>query len=117
MIRVLVISVLALAHHSTASYDLVHGTIIDGVVTKFEWENPHAHIYVDVIGEDEVVERWTIELENPNILGRYGWTKETLKPGYQISIVGGRAKNGSFNLRANYVQFPDGRKLPGLAQN
>jgi len=57
-----------------------------------------------------------MELENPHILGRYGWTKNTLKPGDTISATGGRAKDGSFNLRAVYVEFPDGRRLPALAQ-
>jgi hypothetical protein len=107
---------LAFGHHSTASYDLVHGTIISGVVTKFQWENPHVHLSVDVMGEDDVLEHWSIELESPSTLRHYGWTKDTLKPGDRLSVVGGRAKNGSFNLRASYIQFPDGRRLPGLAE-
>jgi hypothetical protein len=101
------------AHHSTASYDLVHGTILDGSVAGFEWENPHVHILLDVTGED-AVEHWTIELESPNILLHLGWDKETLKTGDRILVTGGRAKNGSFNLRAALVQLPDGRKLPAL---
>ena len=103
----------ALGHHSTASYDLVHGTIIVGTVTRFGWENPHAHIYLDVAGEDDT-ERWTIELESVTILRHYGWTKDTLKAGDPVSITGGRAKNSSFNLRAVSVELPDGRKLPAV---
>ncbi len=100
----------ALAHHSTASYDLIHGTLLDGVVAGFAWENPHVHILLDVTGED-AIEHWTIELESPSILQRLGWDKGTLKPGDQVLVTGGRAKNGSFNLRAAYVQMRDGRKL------
>lgn len=107
---------LALGHHSTASYDLVHGTIIQGVVTHFQWENPHVHLSVEVNGENEEVEHWSVELESPGTLHRYGWTKETLKPGDHLSVVGGRAKNGSFSLRASYIVLPDGRRLPGLAE-
>jgi hypothetical protein len=29
----------ARGHHSTAPYDLIHGTVINGTVTKFAWEN------------------------------------------------------------------------------
>jgi hypothetical protein len=105
------------AHHSTASYDLVHGTIIQGIVTEFRWENPHVHLAVDVRGENEEIEHWSIELESPSTLRHYRWTKDTLKPGMSLSIVGGRAKNGSFNLRASYITLPDGRRLPGLAEN
>jgi hypothetical protein len=101
------------AHHSIASYDLVHGTILDGLVGGFAWENPHCHILLDLTTEDGV-EHWTIELESPSILRRLGWDKDTLKEGDRISVTGGRAKNGSFNLRAAFVQMPDGRKLPAL---
>lgn len=110
---VLLATVPVFAHHSTASYDLVHGTILDGSVADFVWENPHAHISLDVMGED-TIEHWTIELESPNILRHLGWDKDTLKAGDRISVTGGRAKNGSFNLRAVLVQTRDGRKLPAL---
>ena len=105
----------ALAHHSTAIYDLVHGTIIAGDVTRFEWENPHIHIYLEITGENAEIEHWTVEMESPSILGRLGWKKDSLKPGDRISVTGGRAKNGSFQIRAVHVLLPDGRKLPALA--
>src|SRR5579872_144307 len=103
------------AHHSTAMYDLVHGTIIGGVVTRFDWENPHTHILLDVTGENNEIEHWTVELESRSILGHVGWAKDTLKPGDRISVTGGRAKDGTFQIRATTVQLPDGRKLPALA--
>ena len=103
------------AHHSTAMYDLVHGTIIGGVVTRFDWENPHTHILLDVTGENNEIEHWTVELESRSILGHVGWAKDTVKPGDRISVTGGRAKDGSFQIRATTVQLPDGRKLSGLA--
>ncbi len=103
------------AHHSTAMYDLIHGTIIAGEVTRFDWENPHVHIYVDVTGEDAAIEHWTVELESPSILGRLGWKRDTLMPGEQISVTGGRAKNGSFQIRAVEVTLPDGTRLPAVA--
>jgi hypothetical protein len=118
LVGVLLATAPLLAHHSIASYDLVHGTILDGVVTGFAWENPHAHILLDVAlpdgtGED-AIEHWAIELESPNLLRHLGWDKDTLKLGDRILVTGGRAKNGSFNLRAVLVQTPDGRKLPAL---
>jgi hypothetical protein len=109
----LLAAVPVLAHHSIAPYDLVHGTVLDGVVSRFIWENPHAHISLDVAGED-ATEHWTIELESPNLLRHLGWDKDTVKGGDRILVTGGRAKNGSFNLRAVVVQLPDGRKLQAL---
>lgn len=103
----------AQAHHSTAGYDLIHGTIISGVVTQFVWENPHAQLSLDV-ATDEEPEHWSIEMESPATLSHLGWTKDTLKPGDSITVVGSRAKDQSFRMRAGYVQWPDGRKLPSL---
>jgi hypothetical protein len=110
------LGVTASAHHSTAPYDLLHGTIIEGRVTRFAWENPHGHIYLDVTGDENAVEPWTVEIESPGVLMRLGWTKGALKPGDRITISGSRAKNGSFNMKALTVQFPDGRRLPAVAK-
>ena len=101
------------AHHSIAPYDLVHGTILDGVVTGFQWENPHAHVLLDIASEN-VVEHWTIELGSPSQLLHLGWDKDILKNGDRVMVTGGRAKNGSFSLRAVVVQLSDGRKLAAL---
>ena len=103
------------AHHSTAMYDLVHGTIIGGVVTRFDWQNPHTHVLLDVTGENNEIEHWFVELESRSTLSHVGWTRDTLKPGDRISVTGGRAKDNSFQIRATTVQLPDGRKLPALA--
>jgi hypothetical protein len=102
------------AHHSTAPYDLIHGTVIGGVVTKFDWENPHSHIYLDVAAEEGVIEHWTLETESPGQFLRLGWSKDTLKPGDKITLLGSRAKNGSFNLRAVAVELTGGKKLTAL---
>jgi len=116
IITVLLAPLHSIAHHSTAAYDLVHGTIIAGVVTRFEMLNPHGIVVVDVTGEDGVVEHWTIAIDSPLALRRLGWSKNTLKPGDKITVTGNRAKNGSFHMRAIEVQLPDGRKLMALGQ-
>jgi hypothetical protein len=103
----------ALAHHSTAAYDLIHGTILSGTVTAFAWENPHARLLLDVQGDGET-EHWNIEMDSPTILSRLGWAKDTLKPGDRVTVIGSRAKDGGFRLRAGRVEWPDGRKLPCL---
>ena len=113
-ISLLTLSGVASAHHSTAPYDLVHGTILEATVTRFDWENPHSHLYVDIQGEDRAVEHWSVELDGVGALRRLGWSKDTLKPGDHVVITGGRAKNGSFDLRAVRIQLPDGRTLDAL---
>ena len=86
-----------LAHHSTTEYDLKHPASASGVVTRFEWSNPHAHIFLDVAGDDGALEHWIIEIDSPNALGRMGWTKDIIKPGDRPDAVIHPDKNGTAN--------------------
>jgi len=99
------------AHHSTADYDLKHPAMAAGVVTRFQWANPHSYIYLDVTAEDGNVEHWIIEIDAPHGLERLGWSKDSLKPGDRITCSGARAKDGSPRLRCTQVVLADGRAL------
>jgi hypothetical protein len=100
-----------LAHHSTAEYDLKRPATVAGVVTRFEWSNPHARIFLDVAGDLGAVEHWIIEIDSPNALRRMGWTKDSLKPGDKITCSGARAKDGSPHLRCTQVTLAGGAVL------
>ena len=96
-----------LAHHSTAAFDMTRAHTVTGVVTRFTWANPHSYIDIESHGE-----HWRLEIEALNLLRRYGWTKESLKAGDQISCIGARAKDPAvFAQKCFTVEFPDGRKL------
>jgi hypothetical protein len=99
------------AHHSTAPYDLTRPALVTGVVTRFEWRNPHALIYLDATNEKGTVEHWTVEIDSPNLLRRQGWAKGTLQQGDRVTCHGARAKDGSPLLRGTMVECPDGREL------
>jgi Family of unknown function (DUF6152) len=96
------------AHHSTAEFDLKHSANAAGVVTRFEWSNPHAHIYIDQAAPDGSVEHWLIEIDSPNALQRKGWSKDSLKPDDRISCSGARAKDGSPHMRCTEVKLASG---------
>lgn len=105
------ISAVLFAHHSTAEYDLTRPAQVAGVVTRFEWTNPHARILLDASGNDGSVEHWVIEIDSPNALGRMNWTKDSLKPGDKITCSGARAKNGSPRMRCTRVELASGHLL------
>jgi Family of unknown function (DUF6152) len=94
------------AHHSTAEYDLKHPAAASGVVTRFDWVNPHARVFLDVAGE-----HWIIEIDSPNALRRSKWTRDSLKPGDRITCSGARAKDGSPRMRCTQVTLADGTVL------
>src|SRR5262245_46202986 len=74
------------AHHSFAAFDMAKEQTITGVVSRFDWTNPHTFIWVDVTNDKGVVETWGIEGMSPNFLGRRGWSKNSVKPGEKITI-------------------------------
>ena len=74
------------AHHSFAAFDMSKEQTITGVVSRFDWTNPHTFIWVDVTNEKGVVETWAIEGMSPNYLGRRGWSKNSVKPGDKITV-------------------------------
>ena len=100
------------AHHSfAAEYDANKPITVVGTVTKVEWTNPHARIYVDVKDEKGVVTNWNFEMGGPLQLKRLGWQRDTVKAGDELKLDGYVAKDGSKRANARNVVFADGRKV------
>ena len=102
---------MALAHHSFAMFDLTTKVTLSGVVTRFEWTNPHAYIEIDVPAEDGSPAHWTIELGSPSILMQSGWKFNDLKAGDEVTVEISPLRNGSAGGLLEYVVLPDGRPL------
>ena len=104
----------ALAHHAVvAYYDVSKLVTLKGVVTKVEYTNPHAYVYIDLKDENRAIESWSIETDPPNILTRHGWKRTSLKEGDQITATGFRAKDGSKSIRLQTLTLSDGTVLRG----
>jgi hypothetical protein len=100
------------AHHSfAAEFDGNKQVTLNGGVTKVDWVNPHAYIYVDVKGDDGAVVNWAIETGAPNVLYRQGWRKDDLKTGDMVTLTAFLAKDGSHTAAARDVKLPDGRHV------
>lgn len=108
---VLLLAPAARAHHSTSMYDMEHPSTYTGVVTRLEWTNPHAYVYLNVKNAKGEVEEWAMEINSPNFLRHNGWTSTTLKPGDTITVTGGAAKSGAKTMRCTSVTLADGLVL------
>jgi hypothetical protein len=100
------------AHHSfAAEFDENQPITLTGKVTEVKWSNPHAWIYIDVVGPDGKVTNWGFETGGVNALYRRGWRNGDLPAGTLIVIDGWRARNGTLTANALSITFPDGRRL------
>ena len=101
-----------LAHHAfAAEFDADQPVTLKGTVTKVEWVNPHAWVYIEVVDESGNTARWNIEMGSPNSLIRRGVTKDYLPIGAEVTVEGYRAKDGSTTANSQSVTLPDGRGL------
>jgi hypothetical protein len=92
------------AHHAfAAEFDANKPIKLTGAVTKFDWTNPHAWIFIDAKDETGKIANWGFELGGASGLMRSGWTRFSLKPGDEVTIEGARARNGSTNASAQTV--------------
>jgi hypothetical protein len=102
----------AAAHHAfAAEFDVNQPVKVKGTLTKVEWVNPHAWIYVDVKGADGKVVNWHFELGPPNALFRLGWKKDSIPTGIEVEITGYRAKSAEAVANGRSITLPDGREL------
>src|SRR6476659_7039268 len=107
------------AHHSfSATYDGNKPITLRGTVVKMGWQNPHAHLYVDVKNADGKVVTWEVESAGPTTLMKQGLRKEDFV-GAEVIIKGFLANDGtptvnasSFTLVESKKEFVNDEKTP-----
>ena len=106
----------ALAHHGDAGrYDEAPYTLT-GTVESLKLVNPHSIITLDVPDANGHIVKWQAELGSPQQLMRdAGWTKNTVKAGDRLTLIGRRARAGTpisnMTERANIVMTDTGKEI------
>lgn len=101
----------AAAHHTFAMYDNDHQIKLTGVVSKFEWTNPHVYIDLMVTDAQGVAKPYSVECAAPGILNRNGWKFNLLKPGDKVLLVVAPLRAGPGGGLLKEITVPDGRVL------
>jgi hypothetical protein len=98
------------AHHSfSATYDGNKPITLRGTIVKMGWQNPHAHLYVDVKNADGKVVTWEVESAGPTTLMKQGLRKEDFV-GAEVIIKGFLAKDGTPTVNASSFTLVESKK-------
>lgn len=99
------------AHHSRAGvYESPDKTIaMPAVVTEWRWRNPHVFLVWDTKGPDGVPVQWTGELSSVTSMVSEGMTRNSLKPGDQVTVTVVPARSGAPQGQLVKVVMADGK--------
>jgi hypothetical protein len=101
------------AHHSiTAEFDTSKSFTVKGTLTKIEWVNPHAYVYLESKDDKGATTAYSFETGPPGNLRRSGVLRTMFNVGDMVTIEAYAAKDGSKNLGlAKSFTFADGHKI------
>ena len=104
------------AHHSfAATYQEGKTQKIEGKVVQFLFRNPHSFLHVEAPDEQGVTQTWAVEWGGGGQLGKEGVTRESIKAGDKVIVVGQPGRNpDDHRLRMMNITRPaDGWKWGG----
>ena len=106
------LSIQAVAHHSfAAEFDSNNCRDFTGVLTKLDWQSPHAYFFVDVKDENGKIENWSFQTYALITLRRNGTDRQLFieNMGKEVWVRGCVARNGKKNYAAaGTMKFSDG---------
>jgi Family of unknown function (DUF6152) len=99
------------AHHSLAAEYEAKVMLLNAVITRVNWMNPHVWIYFDTRDAAGTVANWECESGAPNGLISLGWRKDSLKPGDRVTVEASRSKDRPDVCKVRAVKLADGRRV------
>jgi hypothetical protein len=105
----------AVAHHSGAMFDADKQVTIEGVVKQMQLTNPHSWLQVVATDASGNSVEWSFEMAAPTVLIRGGFTKNSLKPGDKVTVVGNPLRDGRPGAGLVSVKTASGEVLPRRA--
>ena len=108
----------AYPHHSfSAHYDIDAEVTLEGVVTDYQFINPHVLVFLDVTNAAGEVEQWIAESNSPSLFRRRGGLRaDSLKAGDAITLAGHPSRVNPNDLHISLIVFPDGTEFRRNAQ-
>ena len=107
-----VLATIAPLAQRSAVYDSERQVRLEGAVTRVEWVNPSAFVFIDVRDGGGVVANWAVEVGNPIALERHKWTRRSLRIGDLVTVDGTPARGPNRQaLARSIVHKASGKRL------
>ena len=100
----------AIAHHS-GQFFTDETVTLTGTVKEMQLTNPHSWLEMMVANENGELVQWSIEMSAPVVPFRRGWTRATVKPGDEVTVVARPMRDGRPGAAYVAITLPDGSTL------
>lgn len=103
----------ASAHHSAALFDTSKQVAVDGVVTKYDWRNPHIYMSLRTTDASGAVVDQEIEAGASSVLLPLGLRSDSVAIGERVTVRGNPSKQGAgYTMLGRELVKADGSVLP-----
>jgi hypothetical protein len=108
-----VIAAPAAAHHSSAMFDTSTEITLEGIVTHYDWKNPHVYMAIETRGPDGARIEQQIEAGASSVLLPLGLTADALRPGDRVTVLANPNRRGGGRIvLGRELTKADGTVLP-----
>jgi hypothetical protein len=104
----LLVPAISIAHHSVVAPFTNEEIQIEGVVTEFNFVNPHVNIILNITDENGAETLWMATTQAPDNLRRTGWSLDSIRVGQVLRVAGMKCRQGRPMILVDRDRLDDG---------
>jgi Family of unknown function (DUF6152) len=106
------------AHHSMAAFDMKERITLQGVLTEFDWRNPHISLSIQVKNAQGNVETWVVHGPAPSFFRERSIERSEVADsvGKMVTVEASRARDGTMSALIRQVTLADGKTVSACPQ-
>jgi len=97
---------LAFPHDSmSVQYDTRRAAVVQGTITTIIWAMPRSFLFIEGPGANGRQAEFRIDLGGARALERNGWTRNTVREGQAVTVIGWYARRDQNRIRARILKL------------